>query len=137
MADSVAGIVRRGKDLFIARRGEGGDLGGKWEFPGGKVEEGESDGEALIREFGEEFSAAVTVGPFLGSAVFEHRGAERTLRAYEVRFKKGDFILREHAEWRWADPEEIKALDFADSDRKLLDFIGRIAPEGPPSGEIP
>ncbi|MDR1419180.1 MAG: NUDIX domain-containing protein [Treponema sp.] len=123
MAGSVAGIARRGNLIFIARRGEGGDVGGKWEFPGGKVEEGESDGEALVREFGEEFSAAVTVGPFLGSAVFTHRGTERTLRAYEVRFEGAAFILREHTEWRWADLDEIKKLDFAGSDQKLFGFL--------------
>ncbi|MDR1287419.1 MAG: NUDIX domain-containing protein [Treponema sp.] len=123
MAVSVAGIARRGRLIFIARRKEGGDLGGKWEFPGGKAEEGESDRDALLREFREEFAAAVTVGPFLGSAVFSHRGAERTLRAYEVCFEGADFILREHTEWRWADLEEIKKLDFAGSDQKLFGFL--------------
>ncbi|MDR1105853.1 MAG: NUDIX domain-containing protein [Treponema sp.] len=135
MAVSVAGIARRGRLIFIARRKEGGDLGGKWEFPGGKVEEGESDGDAIVREFREEFAAAVTAGPFLGSAVFSHRGVERTLRAYEVCFEGEDpletrpgfpkvpFILREHTEWRWADLEEIKKLDFAGSDQKLFGFL--------------
>ncbi|MDR2371036.1 MAG: NUDIX domain-containing protein [Treponema sp.] len=124
MPDSVAGIVRKGAAFFVVRRREGGDLGGKWEFPGGKAEEGEGDREALIREFGEEFAAAVTVGAFLGSAVFEHRGTERNLRAYAVNFTDMNFTLKEHTEWRWAGPEEIKTLDFAPSDKKLFAFLG-------------
>jgi 8-oxo-dGTP diphosphatase len=126
-AVSVAGIARNGNRLFIARRVGGGDLGGKWEFPGGKVEEGESDEAALVREFREEFDLAVTVGPPLGSADFEHRGITRRLRARLVVFEGVPAlrpvlrpVLREHTEWKWAALEEIEGLDFAGSDRKLL-----------------
>jgi 8-oxo-dGTP diphosphatase len=118
--NSVAGIAIEGDRIFIARRIPGGDLGEKWEFPGGKVEEGETDQAALIREFREELAAAITVGPFLGSASFEHRGTHRTLRAYQIDFTGTDFILAEHTEWRWASLDEIETLDFADSDLKLL-----------------
>ena len=116
---SVAGIARRGSLIFIARRGSGGALGGKWEFPGGKVEPGEDAAAALIREFDEEFSLAITVGAFLGSAVFTHRGVERTLFAHAVSFT-GEPVLREHTAWKWAALAEIETLDFAGSDRLLL-----------------
>jgi len=118
--NSVAGIAFEGGKLFVARRVKGGDLGEKWEFPGGKAEEGESDTEALIREFDEEFAVGVTVGPLLGSAVFEHRGKSRNLFAYRVEFNNRAFTLREHTEWAWLSLEEIEKLDFAGSDRKLL-----------------
>ncbi|GHT92403.1 DNA mismatch repair protein MutT [Spirochaetia bacterium] len=120
---SVAGIAIEGGKLFIARRKAGGDLGGKWEFPGGKAEEGESDEGALVREYDEEFSVPVKVGPFLGSASFEHRGLVRTLNAYRIQFADTGFKLAEHTEWRWASIEEIEALDFAPSDRKLLSVL--------------
>jgi 8-oxo-dGTP diphosphatase len=119
MPKSVAGIAMDRGRVFIARRGAGGDLGGKWEFPGGKVEEGESDEEALRREYGEEFGCAIGIGPRLGSVSFEHRGITRTLNAYAVTLPP-DFTLREHVEWRWALPDEIEGLDFAESDRRLL-----------------
>ncbi|MDR3343028.1 MAG: (deoxy)nucleoside triphosphate pyrophosphohydrolase [Treponema sp.] len=122
---SVAGIaVEKGK-VFIARRIPGGDLGGKWEFPGGKVEAGETDEEALIREFDEELGIPVTIGPLLGTVSFEHRGI-RLLYAYRVYFTGYDFTLSEHTEWRWAGLEEIEPLDFADSDRKLLPGLQEI-----------
>jgi 8-oxo-dGTP diphosphatase len=117
---SVAGIAEEGGRLLIARRLPGGDLGGKWEFPGGKVEPGESDEDALIREFQEEFKITVTVGPLLGSASFEHAGLNRTLRAYLINLPSQNFTLLEHSEWRWASPAEIEGLDFAGSDLKLL-----------------
>jgi 8-oxo-dGTP diphosphatase len=120
MLKSIAGITIENKRIFIARRKPGGALGGKWEFPGGKVEEGESDEDALIREYREEFGVRIEPGPYVGTVSFEHRGLTRTLNAYRVYFPGFDFTLREHTEWRWAALEEIKKLDFADSDGKLL-----------------
>jgi 8-oxo-dGTP diphosphatase len=117
---SVAGIAVEGGKLFIARRKAGGDLGGKWEFPGGKAEEGECDEDALVREYDEEFSVPVRVGSLLGSVSFEHRGQSRTLNAYRIHFLDTGFTLAEHIEWRWAGIEEIETLDFAPSDLKLL-----------------
>jgi 8-oxo-dGTP diphosphatase len=120
MAGSVAGIAVKDGRFFIAQRRAGGDLGEKWEFPGGKVEQGESDEEALRREYLEEFGVLIQTGPFLGSASFEHYGKTHTVNAYRVYFSGGDLTLREHKRWRWADFEEIATLDFAESDRKLL-----------------
>jgi 8-oxo-dGTP diphosphatase len=122
---SVAGIAVRGRRIFIARRKEGGDLGGKWEFPGGKAEEDETDAQALIREFLEEFGVTIAVGPCLGTAFFEHRGRTFILNAYHVFFGPEEFQLREHTEWRWAEPEEIEKADFAESDLGLIPFLKR------------
>ena len=120
MKQSVAGIaIEKGK-VFIARRKAGGDLGGKWEFPGGKVEEGESDADALRREFLEEFALAVTAGPLLASGTFFHNGQEFALNGYRVFFASDRFNLTEHVECRWAAFDEIATLDFADSDRLLF-----------------
>lgn len=117
---SVAGIVRDGSRVFVARRIPGGDMGGKWEFPGGKVESGESDSDALIREYLEEFGVPVRVGKLLASAQFEHRQNRHALRAYEVFFEALDFTLTEHTEWRWIPFRDLGTLEFADSDKKLF-----------------
>jgi 8-oxo-dGTP diphosphatase len=117
---SVAGIALEGRNVFIARRKPGGDLGGKWEFPGGKAKAGEDDRAALVREFQEEFGAAVKTGPLVGTASFEHRGAAYDLRAYRIFFTGRTLRPVEHSEWRWAAPEELEALDFAGSDRLLF-----------------
>jgi 8-oxo-dGTP diphosphatase len=120
---SVAGIAFESDKFFIARRKSGGDLGGKWEFPGGKVEEGESDEEALKREYLEELGVSVETGPCLGNALFEHKGKNFSVNAYRIFFTDTHFTLHEHTEWRWASLSEIGELDFADSDRKLLSAL--------------
>jgi 8-oxo-dGTP diphosphatase len=120
---SVAGIAFRGNRLFVVRRKEGGDLGGKWEFPGGKAEEGETDEAALAREYQEEFGVPADVGPFLASSAFTHNGMDFSLNAYRVGFDEKNIRLREHTERRWARIDEIRKLDFADSDRKLLEAL--------------
>jgi 8-oxo-dGTP diphosphatase len=118
--NSIAGIAVENGLVFIARRVSGGDLGGKWEFPGGNVEDGESVEEALMREYNEEFGVIVHVGPLVGTIGFEHRGISRTLRAYRVSFASHDFRLAEHTEWDWVPLEAVEGLDFADSDLRLI-----------------
>jgi 8-oxo-dGTP diphosphatase len=122
---SVAGIARRDGAVFIARRIPGGAMGEKWEFPGGKVEPGESDQEALRREYLEEFGVGVSVGPLAAQASFEHKSQDHGLYAYIIRMADGHYTLSEHTEWRWAALEEIDAMNFADSDRKLLPQLRR------------
>jgi 8-oxo-dGTP diphosphatase len=118
--NSVAGIaIEKGK-VFIARRKAGGDLGEKWEFPGGKVEEGEGDTDALRREYREEFGVAVETGSLLAASEFIHREHKFVLNAYRIFFTDYHFKMTEHTEWRWAALTEIESLDFAGSDRGLL-----------------
>ncbi len=121
---SVAGIVVKDGKFLVARRLPGGAMSEKWEFPGGKVEIGETDQEALQREFAEEFSVGVRVGAAVANARFEHGGRSFELGAFQVFLNSEAFVLTEHTEWRWVRFDEIAALDFADSDRKLLSQLG-------------
>ena len=125
---SVAGIAIDAGRVFIARRVPGGSLGGKWEFPGGKAEDGESDAEALKREYLEELGVGIEVGPLLASAEFDNKGRSYSLNAYRVSFDSLDFDMTMHTEWRWVALDEITgddsaAGDFADSDLKLLPML--------------
>ncbi|MCL2066669.1 MAG: NUDIX domain-containing protein [Treponema sp.] len=121
---SVAGIVINKEQLFIAQRKGAGALADKWEFPGGKAEEGESNEEALRREFLEEFGIGVEVGSLIADSSFEHNGKNFLLYAYRV-FLSGilnlkELNLAEHSRWRWASIAEIKEIDFVPSDLALL-----------------
>ncbi|MBQ1661043.1 MAG: NUDIX domain-containing protein [Treponema sp.] len=120
---SVAGIAVNGSKVLIAHRNPTGQMGGRWEFPGGKVDGDESDTEALSREYDEEFGIEINVGKQIASASFEHNGETVNLHAYEIHVPhdgtEKKYELTEHSEYRWADINEIENLNFVDSDMKL------------------
>lgn len=105
----------------MGRRVPGGQMGGKWEFPGGKVEQGESDRQAICREFEEEFSVPVTVGERIAQSVFRYKETDVQLDGYEVFLATDNprWVLTEHTEIRWVALEEIRDMDFVDSDLLL------------------
>jgi 8-oxo-dGTP diphosphatase len=120
---TTAAILRKGRRFLLAKRLPGGSMGERWEFPGGKVEGGESPEDALRREILEEFEVPVHVGRHIGSASFLNQGKEYLLLAFEARLENEDIILHEHGQALWLDPEAIEDLDLADSDRKIFDLI--------------
>lgn len=117
-------MIVEGGLFLLARRKPGGELGGLWEFPGGKLEPGEGDEEALVREFREEFLSALEVHDLIGETSFVHRGRKRALAAWSCSLPaKASLTLTEHAEWRWFGFSEIEGLALVESDRKLLPCI--------------
>jgi len=120
MSRSIACIDYRDGKVFIAKRQNVGDMGNRWEFPGGKIDEGEDFAAAIKREMQEEFSVDVEVGEHITSSTFEHKGKKCYLDVFEVHFAhdgiEKKFILTEHTDYRWADITEIPDLYFVDSD---------------------
>lgn len=125
MKHSVAGIVYSDSLFFIARRLPVGDMGSRWEFPGGKVEENETFQQALVREYMEEFGVPVTVGSLIAETEFFHKEKPIALHAYEVIFPEDNYswVLSEHTDVKWASLEEIEMLPFVDSDSLLIPEI--------------
>lgn len=125
MKHSVAGIVYSDSLFFIARRLPVGDMGSRWEFPGGKVEENETFQQALVREYMEEFGVPVTVGSLIAETEFFHKEKPVALHAYEVIFPEDNYswVLSEHTDVKWASLEEIEMLPFVDSDSLLIPEI--------------
>lgn len=121
MRQSIAGIIEKNGMFLIGRRLPSGEMANRWEFPGGKVDPGETPQEALVREFREEFSVEVVAGERIGSAQFTNKNGISELLAYRVDFPDGvDVSLTEHTELRWATLDEIERLSFVDSDRLLF-----------------
>ena len=118
MKQSIACILVKDSKIFIAKRLPIGQMGGRWEFPGGKVEKDETLEEAIVREFEEEFSVKVSVGNIITKNKFTHNGNDVELTAFEIFIKKEplDWILTEHTEIDWIEPEKIPSLNFVDSD---------------------
>ncbi|MFO7780139.1 MAG: (deoxy)nucleoside triphosphate pyrophosphohydrolase [Spirochaetia bacterium] len=125
MRRSVAGIAWQGGRLFLARRKPGGVNSRLWEFPGGKVDAGESPPESLAREFFEELGVAITVGELLATGSFRHRNIDFRLEAYRINFASTDFQLHEHEETGWFTPEEAATLPLVPSDRDILPELRR------------
>lgn len=124
MERSVAGILIDGRKVFVAKRGEGGSFRGYWEFPGGKVEPGESDEAALVREFLEEFGIVVRPQRLLGEVVFQHRGIDRALAAWLIEAELPmEPKLHEHDETAWAGAGELSNFLLVDSDKDLLPYL--------------
>lgn len=117
---SIACIAFSDRNVLVALRNPTGDMGDRWEFPGGKVEAGESDEVAIVRELKEEFGVVVKVGSFIGGANFKHKGEDVSLHAYEVFFPheglEKKFDLTEHQDYKWVPLSEIPNLSFVDSD---------------------
>ncbi len=117
---SVAGIAFEGRSVFIAHRVPVGQMGDRWEFPGGKVENNEDNALALKREYKEEFGIDIEVKNLITQNSFMHNGEEVLLFAYEVLLptKKDteSYSLSEHTEYKWIDIEDIPSLNFVDSD---------------------
>ena len=127
MSRSIACIDYRDGKIFIAKRQMVGDMGGRWEFPGGKIEEGEDLQTAIIREMQEEFGVTVSVGRKITSGSFTHKDKPCTLDVLEVTFPhdgiKKRFELTEHTDYKWADINEIPSLNFVDSDLSVYDAV--------------
>lgn len=120
MSRSIACIDYRDGKIFIAKRINKGDMGGKWEFPGGKIEDGEDFETAIKREMQEEFGVNVKVNQKITEGSFMHKGVPCTLDVFSVTFEhdgvKVPFELTEHTKYKWVNPDEIKKIDFVDSD---------------------
>lgn len=119
----VAGVAIRNSHVFLAKRRSDDNLGGLWEFPGGKLEEGESPREALEREFQEEFGAEIEVGRQLGVNAHEYDHAIVELMAYEVTFRSPISQTAAHDCIAWVPIEDLEFYELAPADeflRKLL-----------------
>ena len=118
-----AAIVRDGR-VLAARRSAPPELAGGWEFPGGKVEPGESEPSALVRECREELGVRVTVGELLGSAPLS-RGF--VLHVYLAALVAGEpRPLQDHDELRWLAADELDSVDWLPAERPALAAVAAL-----------
>ncbi|RRD31067.1 (deoxy)nucleoside triphosphate pyrophosphohydrolase [Streptococcus minor] len=112
----VAAAIEKNGLIFCAQRPKGKSLGGFWEFPGGKLEQGESPEEALIREIKEEFDSEIEVISFLNEASYEYDFGIVTMKTYLSKLINGELQLLEHQDSKWLPIEELSELEWAPVD---------------------
>ena len=122
----IASVMHKDDKVLIAQRAKKDDLYGKWEFPGGKMEVGETERECLIRELNEEFGILAQVGDYFCSSFFEHKGSPVEMRTYLVPSFAGHMFLNEHQEVRWVKIKDLLSYDMPDPDRPIVERLQQI-----------
>ncbi|MDD7505184.1 MAG: (deoxy)nucleoside triphosphate pyrophosphohydrolase [Actinomycetaceae bacterium] len=114
-----AAIVREGK-ILCAQRGSGKSLSGYWEFPGGKIEDGESEQEALMREIREELRCEISIGRKVASTRFAYDFAEVELNVYLAQLRGQEPDNTEHKQLAWVAPDQLSRLRWAPADHEAV-----------------
>ncbi len=118
----VAAILRDGDKILATQRGYG-EFAGSWEFPGGKMEQGESREAALHREISEELNVDIKVDDFLMTVEYSYPSFYLILHCYLCHVVEGDITLLEHSSGRWLTREELDSVDWLPAD---LDVVNRL-----------
>ena len=122
----VAAVIRKDGKIFCCQRGPKGECAFKWEFPGGKIEPGETKEEALVREIKEELNCNINIEKFITTINHEYNTFSLTMHVYLCSLKESDPVLLEHKSSIWCDKDKLNELDFAEADYKFLDKIKKI-----------
>ena len=118
----VAAIIVKEKKVFATQRGYGEFKDG-WEFPGGKIELGESSEEALVREIREELDVDIKVGRLLETVEYDYPRFHLTMHCFICELLSEEIILKEHEDAKWLAEEELDSVDWLPADVSLIDKI--------------
>ena len=120
----VAAIIQKGDKIFATQRGYG-DFKDWWEFPGGKMEPGETPEEALVREIREELSADIQVGKLLYTVEWDYPQSHLTMHCYMCTLVRDALHLNEHEAARWLSMADLHSVNWLPADEMLLPLIGK------------
>lgn len=122
IVEVVAAVIRDQDKIFATQRGYGEFKDG-WEFPGGKIESGETPQQALIREIQEELDTEIEVGKLIDIVEYDYPTFHLKMHCFWARIRKGDLILKEHEASKWLTKETIHSVDWLPADLGLIDKI--------------
>jgi 8-oxo-dGTP diphosphatase len=119
----VAGFLKKDGKILVGQRPENNSLPGQWEFPGGKIEPGETPEQALTRELQEELGIDAEVGDLKLACTHSYGDVGILILFYEILFWKGQPKAQHHMMLEWIHPEELKHRNIPEANRKILDRI--------------
>ena len=121
----VGAVIIENDKILCAQRGPSKSLPLKWEFPGGKIEAGETPQDALQREIKEEMQCKVEIGDQVEHTVYEYDFAIVQLTTYYCKLVEGKPILTEHASIKWLSPDQLESLDWAPADIPTIEKLSK------------
>ena len=121
----VAAIIRDNDRILATQRGYG-DFKGMWEFPGGKIEVGESAKEALVREIKEELEIEIEVGEFVQTVEYDYPQFHLSMQCFFCQVKSGEMILKEHEAAQWLTSNTLNDVKWLPADDGLIENLKKI-----------
>ena len=115
----VAAIIVKDDKIFATQRGYG-DFKDGWEFPGGKVEEGETPEEALVREIKEELDADIDVGVLFDTVEYDYPTFHLSMKCYLCSLRSDNILLKEHEAAKWLTKDTLDSVDWLPADEGLI-----------------
>lgn len=122
----VAAAIEKDGEIFCAQRPENKSLGGLWEFPGGKLEPGETPEKALIREIQEELNSTIEILSYINEASYDYDFGTVIMKTYHAKLISGNLELLEYQNSTWLAPHELSIINWALVDRPAVKLLLRI-----------
>ncbi|MBQ5850543.1 MAG: (deoxy)nucleoside triphosphate pyrophosphohydrolase [Lachnospiraceae bacterium] len=116
-------VNEKGETIIFATQRGYGDFKGGWEFPGGKIEEGETPQEALKREIMEELETEIIVGELIDTIEYDYPTFHLSMDCFWAEIVSGDLVLTEHAAAKWLTKEELDSVEWLPADITLIEKI--------------
>lgn len=118
----VAAIIQKDGKTFATQRGYGEFQGG-WEFPGGKIEEGETPEQALVREIKEELDTEIEVGELLERVEYDYPSFHLSMDCFLCSIKSGELVLKEHEDAKWLEKEQLDSVEWLPADEGVVEKL--------------
>lgn len=123
VAAIIKAVNEKGEPIIFATQRGYGDLKGGWEFPGGKIEEGETPQEALVREIKEELETEIVVGELIDTIEYDYPTFHLSMDCFWAEIVSGDLVLKEHEAARWLTKDELDSVEWLPADISLIETL--------------